>query len=724
MDRQRERDEEKDRGTEKGSDGQMDRDMEKREGWKGEKDGEKAVRLEKGGEVENEGGGEKEKDAEIERDRKGEGWGKGEGCDGEGKRKGEGWGKREGSRKGERFENGWAKGEFDGERGIYREKGIMRKARGIGKERKMDRDIEKSLFPLMDVPGKKRDPYLDKGSADSTVYCQPCGEGGKRSVAQGICQTCEEYMCAPCVEYHKRLKMSRNHILLSKDKMPSFYPSTKKSAIADTDYCNNHPKEMIKFYCPTHGDLGCGDCVVLDHRSCKVDFIADVAKEFVTAKEFRELEPSIKRTEDLLSEFISNVKEIFGDVKDQSKVQIDKLRKFRAEINTYMDRREKELLDNIERVKGEDDNMLTALKTDCELMKDGLEAMRTELTSDDVPVNQRYVTARRGQKELRGINEGIKMIAGRMKARKFQFTKDPDKEQLLGSKIGIGTLDVAGEIQKNIPAPDLSTATWKNEADINVRVSQDQATCFITGLALVSPGFFILTDFHNNCAKLVDVTSRTVTSRIELNVRPWDVCVLDADQAAVTLPYISIIQLLSTKGGQLSRGKKIKVANECRGIAYYNNRLYVSYVSNPRIEVMTLDGNIISTIQTDDGRQPFKKPLNLTVTTSTPLTLYVSDCNAHTVLQLSLEGKVLRENRNKKLEYPMSVVQVGPGQLLVCGRDSLNVMLLTEKDGKMAEILEQKEGLIHPFSVSFCPHERAIVVGILNSDSLKVFKAI
>ncbi|XP_052815627.1 transcription intermediary factor 1-alpha-like [Mya arenaria] len=120
----------------------------------------------------------------------------------------------------------------------------------------------------MEVPGKKRDPDLDKGSTDATVYCQPCGEGGKRAVAQGFCQTCEEYMCAPCVEYHKRLKMSRNHILLSKDKMPSFYPSTKKSAIADTDYCNNHPKEMIKFYCPTHGNLGCGDCVVLDHRSC------------------------------------------------------------------------------------------------------------------------------------------------------------------------------------------------------------------------------------------------------------------------------------------------------------------------------------------------------------------------------------------------------------------------------------------------------------------------
>ncbi|XP_052815481.1 uncharacterized protein LOC128242387 [Mya arenaria] len=574
----------------------------------------------------------------------------------------------------------------------------------------------------MEVPGKKRDSDLDKCSADATVFCQPCGEGGKRAVAQGFCQTCEEYMCAPCVEYHRRLKMSRNHILLSKDKMPSFYQSTKKSAIADKEYCNNHPMEMIKFYCPTHGALGCDDCVVLDHRSCKVDYIADVAKEFVTGKEFRELEPSIKRVEDLLSAFISNVKEIFGDVKNQSKVEIDKLRKFRAEINTYLDRREKELLDNIEKIKTEDENVLIALKTDCEMMKTGLDAMRKEVTSGDVSVNQQYVAARRGRKELRGIRDEMEKIVGRMKARKYQFTKNVDTERLLGSKMGLGTLDVAGEFRKNVQVPDRSTVTWKNEADINVRAPQDQETCYISGLALLSPGLFLLTDYGNNCAKLVDVTTRNVTSRIKIPHCPWDVCVLPDNQAAVTLPGKSMIQLLSTKGGKLSRGKKIKVSSDGRGIAYYNNRLYVSYASNASIEIMTLDGHVISTFQKDDGRHIFKCPYYLTVSASTPPTLYVSDCTAHNVIQLSLDGKALREYSDKKLKYPLSVVAVGPGQLLVCGYGSHNVMLLTERDGKMTEILGDKDGVTYPYSVSFCPYTRTIVVGMLRNDSLmKVF---
>ncbi|XP_052816299.1 uncharacterized protein LOC128242910 isoform X2 [Mya arenaria] len=347
--------------------------------------------------------------------------------------------------------------------------------------------------------------------------------------------------------------------------------------------------------------------------------------------------------------------------------------------------------------------------------------MRTELTSGDVSVNQRYVASRRSQKELRRIYDNMEKMADRMNGRKYQFTKDADTERLLGSKKGLGTLDVAGEFRKNIP--DLSTVTWKNGADINVRTPQDQGTCVITGLNLLSPGLFLLTDHGNSCAKLVDATTRTVTSRLELPGRPWEVCALPDDQAAVTLPVKSMIQLLSTKEGQLSRGKEIKVSSGCRGIAYNNSRLYVSYASNPRIEVMTLDGLIISKFQTVDGRQTFECSNYLTVSASTPPTLYVSDFQANTVIQLSLDGKILREYSDKKLEYPESVVAVGPGQLLVCGYGSQNVMLLTERDGKMTEIMGRKDGLSPPYSVSFCPYTRTIVVGMRDNDSLKVFNA-
>ncbi|XP_052818165.1 protein wech-like [Mya arenaria] len=572
----------------------------------------------------------------------------------------------------------------------------------------------------MEVSGKIRDPGLGKCSVDTTVYCQPCDEGGFRAVARGFCQTCEEYMCDPCIEAHKRFKVSRNHIMLSKDKMPSFYPSSKKSDIGETEYCKTHPKEMIKFYCPTHCDLGCGDCVVLNHRSCEVDYIADVAQDFVIGNEFRELGPSIKRTEDLLSGSISNVDELLDEVENQSKHEIARLRKFRAEINTYLDRHEKELLDNIRKVEIDDENVLNALKSDCESAKSGLEAMRAELSSGDISVNQRYVAARRAEKDIRNTLDKKEQISGLIKARKYRFIQDEDTERLLGSNMGLGTLDVAGEF---LPVLDLSTVTWKKGTDINVKTTQDLEICCITGSALLSSGILLLADGNNKNVKLVNVPARSVTSLLKLPVKPWEVCVLHDDQAAVTLPINSMIQLVSTKRGQLTRGKEIKVSYGCNGIASYNNRLYISYTSNPRIEVMTLDGHIISTFQTDDGRKLFKTPYNLTVSASIPPTLYVSDYTTYTVLQLSLDGKVLHEYRDKLLKYPTSLVEVGPGQLLVCGQSNQNVMLLTERGGKMREILGRKDGLTNPCSVSFCPNPCVIVVCVRSCHSLQVFNA-
>ncbi|XP_052816747.1 protein wech-like [Mya arenaria] len=406
----------------------------------------------------------------------------------------------------------------------------------------------------MEVSGRRRGPDLAMCSADATVYCQPCGEGGKRAVAHGFCQTCEEYMCGPCIEAHKRFKLSRNHKMLSKDKMPTFYPSTKQSDIGETEYCKSHSKEMIKFFCPNHGDLGCGDCVVIAHRTCKVDYIADVSKGFVNENEFKRLEPSIKRAEDILYQNISNAEKLLYEVVNQSKYEIDRLRKFREEINTYLDRREKELLDNLKEVKTKDENDLTALKTDCKSVMTALEAMRNEMSSIDVSVNQRYLAARRAQNELRGLHVEMGKMAGRMKARKYRFVKDADTERLLGTKKGFGTLDVAGEFRREstIPVSGHSTVTWKKEVDIPVREAQDKDTCWITGSVLLSSGHLLLADCKNNSAKLVDVTNRIVTSRIQLPSGPWDVCTLPDDQAAITLPNTSMIQLLSTMGGQLS----------------------------------------------------------------------------------------------------------------------------------------------------------------------------
>ncbi|XP_052817432.1 uncharacterized protein LOC128243603 [Mya arenaria] len=569
----------------------------------------------------------------------------------------------------------------------------------------------------MEVSGKRRDPDLDKGSADTTVYCQPCEEGGKRAVGYGFCQTCKEYMCDPCIEAHTMFKVSRNHIILSKEKMLSFYQAAKQVNICDTEYCKVHTNAMVKFYCPTHRSLSCGICVVFDHSSCKLDYIVDVTKEFVNGKEFIQLRLLINRADDLLSGSTTNVKELLDEVENHSKNEIERLIMFRAEINAYLDCRERELRDSMQKMKDEDVSQLNSLNTDCQSAKAELEAMMSELNSGKLSVHQRYMAARIVKMELPKILDEIEKMAGRMKIRKFRFKRDPETGRLLESKTPLGTVDIEGHV------PDLATVTWKKKANIYVRTSLDRNSCFITGSTMLSPGLLLMTDRYNNSVKLVDVTTRAITSQLQLPDRPWDVCAIPDDQAAVTLPAKSMIQLFSSKGCQLSYGKQINVSCDCHGIVFMNNKLYVSYITNPRIEVMTIDGQIVTKFKNRIWKQLFRKPYYLTMSASTPPTIYVSDNGSNSVLQLSLDGKVLREYRDKQLRSPMSVVKVWPGHLLVCGEISLNLMLLTEGDGKMTEILRKIDGLSKPYSVAFCPHTRCLLVGMGSYDSLKVFKA-
>ncbi|WAR12453.1 hypothetical protein MAR_026633 [Mya arenaria] len=140
--------------------------------------------------------------------------------------------------------------------------------------------------------------------------------------------------------------------------------------------------------------------------------------------------------------------EIYDKVQIQSKNEINNLGKIRAKVIDYLDRREKELLDNIKEVKTEDESLLAALKTEFVSTKARLEAMRTKMTSEDLSVNQRYVATRRAKKELRETEGKLEKMAGRLKARKIWFSMDTATWQLLESSTGLGRLNVSGEFRR------------------------------------------------------------------------------------------------------------------------------------------------------------------------------------------------------------------------------------------------------------------------------------
>jgi len=99
--------------------------------------------------------------------------------------------------------------------------------------------------------------------------CDLCAKGDENIPAETYCPVCDEYLCTTCATTHQRSRSTRNHKLVDKESMPR--KRSEKDQEYVSGYCKDHPRELVKYYCPTHGDLLCGDCIVsiITRAKCK-----------------------------------------------------------------------------------------------------------------------------------------------------------------------------------------------------------------------------------------------------------------------------------------------------------------------------------------------------------------------------------------------------------------------------------------------------------------------
>ena len=119
------------------------------------------------------------------------------------------------------------------------------------------------LFEIRDAFNKAED--------NGDKNCGSC-EDGK---ATGYCNDCEDFVCNKCQAAHKRIKLSRNHKLISleelKCQVTNLVPPKKA-----TPNCSQHSENPLKIYCDTCSTLICTDCTIRLHKDHNYDLVADV----------------------------------------------------------------------------------------------------------------------------------------------------------------------------------------------------------------------------------------------------------------------------------------------------------------------------------------------------------------------------------------------------------------------------------------------------------------
>ncbi|XP_060558712.1 E3 ubiquitin-protein ligase TRIM71-like [Ruditapes philippinarum] len=240
-------------------------------------------------------------------------------------------------------------------------------------------------------------------------------------------------MCTTCFRYHLRVKLCRNHVFLSLDE---FSTLPLCSGLEDV----KHDNELIKFYCRSHDIVGCGDCIVLGHTSCKPEYISDLAKSFKDGDTYKSI---AKRLADLEKQKTDCEHEI-----DKGKYECEKmndkalkgLRDFRTEINKCLDEAESKLLSEMKMMRKE--NTVTKAKIEAVLQSftSELQEVKQMLDTQLYRDNALFINAVNCKSKLTDIEKMYEHSSKDMALKGLKFVRNDQMLALLKSERPVGSL--------------------------------------------------------------------------------------------------------------------------------------------------------------------------------------------------------------------------------------------------------------------------------------------
>ncbi|XP_045188165.2 transcription intermediary factor 1-alpha-like [Mercenaria mercenaria] len=347
----------------------------------------------------------------------------------------------------------------------------------------------------MEVSGRTKSNQED---GKENILCQPCHGDGDNVPAEGYCETCHEYFCSSCLKFHRKQSVSKNHVIKSKDEMPRVKIQTDPCS----ELCAFHHTEIVKFYCQGHNSVGCGDCMVLEHKSCKVQLVSDVSGNYGNSDELEQIKRKIEDLRKDISASKHEIKRSLQVVEDVKIKIIKDIKSYRREMNNYLDRVETELIQEVEKLNAYDVSQQSQFLDECKTMENEISDFQDKLDNHMDKINELFVTAKLARMKIEKFQRDFKKVASSSQIHlcKFEPCKELDLLKRNQTQLGIiktQTQKFTAQIKKSIV--DMKAHYVKK---LDVTTTGDIYNCWITGLAMISPDELLLVDYHNDSLKI------------------------------------------------------------------------------------------------------------------------------------------------------------------------------------------------------------------------------
>jgi len=268
---------------------------------------------------------------------------------------------------------------------------------------------------------------------------------------------------------------------------------------------------------------------------------------------------------------------------------------------------------------------------------------------------------------------------------------------------------------------DLTKAKLKRQPGIQLPGLE----CKIVGLAVVSPDMLLVSN-PKHCVLLLDCLKWEVVSEVQLQDTPWRqgfpprICMTDRDTAAVQVEYNKIHMVL-VKDKTLTKVRKLRVSEEIFGLTSSRNSLVVAYSSQPWLEMISMEGNVLHQFDKSGKSQHFKSPLFMCTTPGG--SVFIADYGTKTITKVDAQLNLLQTFTIPLLQGPRGITAVTEDQILVCSRGNNSIVLLQPSTSTMTTLLGKDDGIESPFTLTYCPDlKKVYVVTAGRIDTIMVYQ--
>jgi len=196
--------------------------------------------------------------------------------------------------------------------------------------------------------------------------CQPCCIEGIQSPAVKYCLDCEELLCSPCLDVHGKFKATRNHRIVDKslEATVDLLENVEENDEV-TEYCSEHPTKMVEYECVSHEKLICGHCIVKEHRSCNLNIISEVSKEFIEGEEIKIFHEKLESLSHESTHIKGQSKENCNVLDTYCQEALQDINQYFDEVAEYLTKRKEVLKSNVAELKEKNQNHMISLEMEC-----------------------------------------------------------------------------------------------------------------------------------------------------------------------------------------------------------------------------------------------------------------------------------------------------------------------------------------------------------------------